>query len=498
MDKVHAAADAGVTNDRLSTTFEVADFGPLLEARVDLRPLTVFVGPSNTGKSWLATLVYAWHRHFGPGTRPDRTMPPPLRLEMPPPGAGQDALVSLAEELAVSEAAPDVELPSSVVGAICLRIEYQSQLIVEEISRCLGVDSSRHLVRANGPSRGQVQLSQAVEGVPKPAVHELSLVENGDTLKSTIPKGLRVRSNPELRYLATRWLRQLRPQSVSGLRLKWLTGELIDALAPAVLPERRPAYYLPAGRTGLMDAHSVVVSTLIQSAARAGIRPRGPLPALSGVQADFLDQLLQMADGPGGHRTAPSSAECRKLADRLQKEILGGQIRIEKTSGTSYPRFSYLPRGWKSRLPLASTSSMVSELAPVVLYLRRLDAGDLLVIDEPEAHLHPRMQVEFANLLADVVLAGVRVIMTTHSEWVLEALGNIVSRAELAGQTLGGGELDSRQVGVWLFEPHDGGSKVREVQLDSATGLYSSGFDAVATALHNTWAGLAGQAGDIE
>ncbi len=40
---------------------EVSDFGPIVEGRVGLRPLTVFVGPSNTGKSWLAILIYALH-----------------------------------------------------------------------------------------------------------------------------------------------------------------------------------------------------------------------------------------------------------------------------------------------------------------------------------------------------------------------------------------------------------------------------------------------------
>ena len=149
-----------------------------------------------------------------------------------------------------------------------------------------------------------------------------------------------------------------------------MTGELIDALAAAVLPERRPAYYLPAGRTGLMDAHSVVVSTLIQSATRAGIRPRGPLPALSGVQADFLDQLLEMAAGPGGHRAAPSSAGCHELANRLQKEILGGEIRIEKRRAPRIHASATCPEDGSPGLPLASTSSMVSELAPVVLYLQ--------------------------------------------------------------------------------------------------------------------------------
>ena len=43
----------------------VSNFGPIVEAEIDLRPLTVFVGPSNTGKSYLAILIYALHRFFG-------------------------------------------------------------------------------------------------------------------------------------------------------------------------------------------------------------------------------------------------------------------------------------------------------------------------------------------------------------------------------------------------------------------------------------------------
>ena len=42
----------------------VSNFGPIAKANIDLRPLTVFVGPSNTGKSYLAILIYALHRFF--------------------------------------------------------------------------------------------------------------------------------------------------------------------------------------------------------------------------------------------------------------------------------------------------------------------------------------------------------------------------------------------------------------------------------------------------
>ena len=43
------------------------NFGPIVSGTVDLRPLTVFVGPSNTGKTYFATLIYASHRLSGLG-----------------------------------------------------------------------------------------------------------------------------------------------------------------------------------------------------------------------------------------------------------------------------------------------------------------------------------------------------------------------------------------------------------------------------------------------
>ena len=42
----------------------VKNFGPIEKAEIDLRPLTVFVGESNTGKTYLAALIYALHKHF--------------------------------------------------------------------------------------------------------------------------------------------------------------------------------------------------------------------------------------------------------------------------------------------------------------------------------------------------------------------------------------------------------------------------------------------------
>ena len=59
----------GSTENPYMVRLDVTDFGPIAEASVELRPLTVFIGPSNTGKMYLATLTYALHRFFSGTTQ---------------------------------------------------------------------------------------------------------------------------------------------------------------------------------------------------------------------------------------------------------------------------------------------------------------------------------------------------------------------------------------------------------------------------------------------
>ncbi len=273
-----------------------------------------------------------------------------------------------------------------------------------------------------------------------------------------------------------------------------MISDLVDAVFPYIFgPLSAPAHYLPADRTGVMHAHRVVVNALIERATTAGIHPTSPMPMLSGVLADFLEQLIELSD-------LPPHKHGENLAARLERTILDGSVFREggRNSEISYPSFFYQPNGWKESLPLMRASSMVSELAPVVLYLRYVvRPGDVLIIEEPESHLHPAMQVEFTRLLGAAVRNGVRIIMTTHSEWVLEELANLVRLSELSQakrKTIDGGDvaLEAHEVGAWLFEPklRPRGSVVREIPLDSEAGTFAAGHEDVAAALHNRWADI--------
>ncbi len=489
-------------------TLDITDCGPVARGCVELRPLTVFVGPSNTGKSWLATLAYALHRAFeAVGQRETPWFQTGFEESPLPEGAGKD-LEHILGHLAMS-GFPDFEVAEERVtltdplkATIRRYLEHQGTPIGAEVERCFGVDSGDRLARHGGAGGVRVLLRHAVAGAPAPAAHELAFRDRQWTLLSTIPDNSRIRADLIKWTSAIDDLMDLHklkdePESVRTSRA-W---EAIGALARHMLPSRRPAFYLPADRTGLMNAQSTIVRALIQSTT-TGSRA-GPAPPLSGVRGDFLEQLVAMASAPG-QQLQHATEGLGELGTHIEEKILGGAVKAGSLPGIAYPRFTYRPRGWESDLPLTNTSSMVSELAPVVLYLRHVVApGDLLIIDEPESHLHPAMQVAFTRQIAAIVRAGVRVIVTTHSEWVLEELGNIVGRGRLAA---GGTEdaeavsLGAPDVGVWLFQPTaDGtGSTVNEIALDDDSGLYPSGFDAVARALHNEWAKIGDPRGDAE
>ena len=360
-----------------------------------------------------------------------------------------------------------------------------------EIGRCFGVDASLELVRHYGSST----TSRIGFSVPQSRAGSIRYqlecgkgnsqfsghISDIEPLEIEIPGGVADR-NDFLRRFTT-----------DGVVESWGLESLLESLTQMLFrslldPLYRNAYYLPAHRAGIMHSYPVMVSMLIHKATTAGLRRSLNVPMLSGILADFLSQLSGLSSG----RTFSQIETTGDLASHLENNILKGSVQIQG-SETGYPKLTYRPQGWKKDLPLMRASSMVSEIAPVVLYLRSVvRSGDLLIIEEPESHLHPRMQANFARELARAVRSGVRIVITTHSEWFLEQIGNLVSLSELPEKSRKGVieedfSLRPDELGVWLFKATDRpkGSTVTEVTLDCETGLYPSGFEEVSEVLYN-------------
>ena len=475
---------------RMSANYrlDVADFGPIARASVDFRPLTVFVGPSNTGKSYLAVLVYALHRCLAGGTsgvlRRTKSLWLPGLLEAE---RRSDGLLANLRAWLSSTSGPSANTSPALAKQLRLALQRARgprTRLAEEICRCFGTDDLSALnrrrtskagaiVRFAGPLGPQDQLrwELAFESEQKylsNLAFDLDLAQLYANLHSVQGADLRSLDDFELRYVAA--------QTVED-QLRVLAGAA-----------GLPAYYLPADRTGVMHSHQVVVGTLVQSATTAGLRPSTDVPMLSGVLADFLNELIAI----GGNYPRRRRQSQSDLAKPLERNLLQGAVLLHRNEA-NYPSFTYRPAGWDEELPLMRTSSMVSELAPVALYLRHvLNAGDVLIIEEPEAHLHPAMQTMLARELARLVRANVRVVLTTHSEWLLEQIANLVTLSQLPPQSrqgINGADvaLSPDEVGAWFFKPckRPRGSVVEELKLNPQTSTFPTDYDDVSLALYN-------------
>jgi hypothetical protein len=218
---------------------------------------------------------------------------------------------------------------------------------------------------------------------------------------------------------------------------------------------------------------------------RTGLEPIG-VAALSGVAGDFLQIFVDNFLTEVGARR-PTEPAMQLPLDVLEGTILQGQVSV---ADTARERSSLLYETGGVSLPVQRASSMVAELAPLDLWIKHLlRPGDLLVIDEPEAHLHPENQRHIARVLVRLVNAGVRVICPTHSSLIVHQLSNhlLANDASVADRTRLGFDdvdlLDSSMIGVYLFDKKPDGTHIRQVPIEPGFGISEEEFVSVAEAI---------------
>lgn len=456
------------------------NFGPIEKAEIDLRPLTVFVGESNTGKTYLAALIYALHQHFGGISQfpwgsyagsylgfLDRSRD---RYSQSQLEALEQELFEVVEKLNMPKPLFKFsDLPQQVSTGIESRLRDHEDF-PNEFKRCFDLESVSKLIRFTGSQGNEMTVSLSVhEGNQMCWNFGARAAESAD---STITGHI----NPDLILFDTK--RETEVHEISDVdRLfqasssnRWRTGN---------------SYYLPAARSGIMQSHGVIATALIKRATRIGL-DRLEVSTFSGMIADFLEQIINYKE------SATSSSSVRGIAEQLEAELLEGKIQVKRPTPEAYPEFVYRPEQSEETLRMSHSSAMVSELAPLVYLLQGIiGPGDLLIIEEPESHLHPGAQTKIAQTLARLVRVGVRVLITTHSNYLLQQIGNLIREGEL--QKLGESTNESadylkkEEVGTWWFHKN---KPVTELPFDLIEGIEPEDHLDIAEDLYNRSAGL--------
>ncbi len=486
---------------------KVSNFGPITKGQVCFKPLTIFAGPSNTGKSCMGKLFYSFLKAS--------TDPSLLKPNTTQEILSSDKLKSFLkkENITINEVLRnDKKFCQMLKNCIesqrlnnffrhFLMEEYGKKVLINKMYQCLGnmhdlikspkqdnlaitlsgtmSDKKKKIIclEMSGKSRteGKINIDEGFTDFANKAVFQF---HSDHFLESSFIPALKKTYEQDSSF----WNQSIGIETfLEKFNRDFLTYcyYLESSFFRFFLNAKDP-YYLPSSRTGLIQTHPLIVGQAIQNLAKKDIR--GPR-SISGDMADLLDKLVKIdIDNKSSH-------EVLQVVNDFEKNTLKGKIEVI-LNPINYPHFVFKQED--ITFDMLQSSSMVTEMAPLVLLLKYyIKPGDTLIIDEPEAHLHPQAQVDVTKMLVALVKKGVNVVITTHSEKLLTQIEDyrmIDNVAKEKRQKIMGSQysLTEDDLAVYHFKPQSQKDVIIEkVPFDHEDGFSIEDHDDVSTMLYD-------------
>ncbi len=211
--------------------------------------------------------------------------------------------------------------------------------------------------------------------------------------------------------------------------------------------------YLCAERLGPRD----VLSASAADVGELGVGSRG----------EFVAQVLDSFDRSRvrNGRLAINTTETtisgllHQTESWMGKIVRPTQIETRWFPNTSVTRLRFKTPGLRTEWTRAPNAGFgISYALPIVVAALRAESGGLLLVENPEAHLHPAGQSTIGGFLARVAADGVQVFVETHSDHVLNGIRVAVAEGTAA--------LNPEQAAIHFFRAEDnGGPTVESMEL---------------------------------
>ncbi len=115
----------------------------------------------------------------------------------------------------------------------------------------------------------------------------------------------------------------------------------------------------------------------------------------------------------------------------------------------------------------------------MLLFQRAIQGNDLLIIEEPESHLHPASQVALARVLFKASRGPLFIFLTTHSDFFLSEINNLLRESLLRRPD------DGVVASAYWMNKSDDGSRLTPLDIDDVDGIPEESFTEVAMRLYD-------------
>lgn len=387
-------------------TLHIKDFARIKHADITLKPLTLFVGENNSGKSYVATLLWG--------------------------------VIALGKTLypAKSSESQAYKKCLAFIDEVKDKLKKNNNAKVElDIkSQQLFIDLFNHFIAVN-----KNKLSARLFGNKVVNIGEVAITSYSRNQKLTISvdrsenKRLLRLDDHEL-FLSDELLLNSNKIDIINHRiitsLSWhlIASGMSDTKninLPSVFYRNMGApLFMPASRTGFMLTYPVLVNRALDAFE--------PFEQEEQVSTSFTLPVVRFLQALSQVKKKPLK-KYEDIATWLEEKLLHGKIEQQEKGKMAV--YQYAPSNHTEQpISMYLSSSLVTELTPIVHFLRNPNDYKMLFIEEPEAHLHPAAQRKMALALAKMVNKSLPIVATTHGDTLFQQINNLAVLHEHANK----------------------------------------------------------------
>lgn len=378
------------------------NIGPIEKANLELGDLTVIAGQNNTGKTYLVYTLYGFLSMF---KKPGRL------------------LIELNDDSFLFAVARKIVDKITKVGVYELDMGTYEEIkcrIVKAESSLFSSGVLSHIF--NSPS-GEFENSNFVM--------ELKHVNS----KNKFSVRVRSKETGDATYLKSyfedrKLIFELDNSEDANIPIHSLNNGMIVLIRKIMQEECPDPFILSAERFGISLFYKELDFTknrLVEELQKLSSTKRAdPFILLASESARYAQPIKDNIDFT---RDLP---QIQKRKSKLSKEKIrsvGAMMDGDYKARSDEIRFVSKRRGAnRFDIPLHLASSSARGVSDLYFYLKHVaSAGQILIIDEPESHLSPTNQVLMARLLVFCVNSGLKVLITTHSDYLIKEINNLIA-----------------------------------------------------------------------
>lgn len=162
--------------------------------------------------------------------------------------------------------------------------------------------------------------------------------------------------------------------------------------------------------------YQMLDSTFVFPPSRGPILTEQIIPT-TGMYSEFLKDMAEL------NRIKPRPDTVSDTVLRLFRTILEGEVNKEETT--------YIYTTNNTSMPVSAAAASIREIAPLQILAKKQDVSKCAILmEEPEAHLHPLKQRMMADIIGAFSHSGAIMQITTHSDYFLRRLNELIMFAK--------------------------------------------------------------------